>query len=643
MFRSTAGEMAINAALPHELRRYNGALNLDKKGLSDLLEEVARRRPDKYDEVASALVRIGGQAAASTGGFSFGADRLTPGPVARRMIDQLRGEIEDIVEDDDLSESARSDRLASLMAARFKPLNDALMDEEATRDNPIVHQIRSGAKGTPANLMTLLVGDLLYTDASGRPVPVPILRGYGQGLRPTEYLAGAAGARKGVVELKSATPKGGYLSKQLSQLAHRLVVTSLDRDGDGVVDGPARGLAVPAADADNDGALLATDVGPYKRNQVITPRMRKRLQALGHEEILVRSPLVGGPPEGGVYGRDVGVRERGAIAPSGDFVGIAAANALSEPITQSLIGSKHSGGVAGQGPAMGAFESFDRMAQIPKAYGGAAHAQADGKVRAIKPAPQGGQYVVVGDREHYVDPSQKSLVKVGDEVEAGDVLSDGLPNPGEIVRHKGVGEGRRAFVAAVMDVFKKSGVGANRRNVELVARGLIDHVEFDSDHGVWGPGDVAPYSAVEASWEPREGARDLAPNSAVGRFLERPALHYSVGTRITPSVARSLAKWGINTIHAHDAPPPFAARMIPARENLRRDPDLLTRHLGSNLSRSTLDAVHSGAVVDPGGTSFVPGLARRADFGRVGATQGWDPAKLRPIAPDDDDDDDDFL
>jgi hypothetical protein len=62
------------------------------------------------------------------------------------------------------------------------------------------------------------------------------------------------------------------------------------------------------------------------------------LKKKGVKEILARSPLVGGPDDGGVYGKDVGIRERGRISPQGDYVGLAAAQSISEPMTQLIIG-----------------------------------------------------------------------------------------------------------------------------------------------------------------------------------------------------------------------------------------------------------------------------------------------------------------
>jgi hypothetical protein len=118
-------------------------------------------------------------------------------------------------------------------------------------------------------------------------------------------------------------------SKQLNQLAHRLLVTALDDEKDAGDGAPIRGLPVDVTDVDSEGALLASPVGGYERNTVLTPKILQDLENQGVEKLLVRSPTVGGPGSGGVYARDVGVRERGGLSPVGDMVGIAAAQALS--------------------------------------------------------------------------------------------------------------------------------------------------------------------------------------------------------------------------------------------------------------------------------------------------------------------------
>jgi hypothetical protein len=112
-------------------------------------------------------------------------------------------------------------------------------------------------------------------------------------------------------------------------------------------------------------------------------------------------------------------------------------------------------------------------------------------------------------------------------IEAGDVLSDGIPNPAIITEHKGVGEGRKYFVKAMADAIQSSGQRGHRRNIELLARGLINHVRLDEETDDNVPGDVVPYSTLEHKYKPRPGHRVVTPEQAVGSVsgAARVALH----------------------------------------------------------------------------------------------------------------------
>ena len=72
-------------------------------------------------------------------------------------------------------------------------------------------------------------------------------------------------------------------------------------------------------------------------------------------------------------------------------------------------------------------------------------AELDGTVDDITEAPQGGSYVTVGGERHYIPVGHEVLVKPGDVLEAGDQLAEGLVDAEDIVRLKGLGEGRRYY------------------------------------------------------------------------------------------------------------------------------------------------------------------------------------------------------
>lgn len=771
MRETTIGQLLVNRALPPDLRDYHR--KLDKKGVKQLLQQVAEKHPDRYREVAKAISDVGWDAAFTTGGYSFGLKALRTSKAARTMQKNIQAELDAIYEKN-LPPEQQEQQILEVTARYQKKLIQEVMDESIKENNPLALQAVSGARGNAFNVNALRGADLLYVDHRGRAIPLPVTRSYSAGLSPAEYFAGSFGARKGIVDLKLATQNAGYLAKQLVQLSHRQLVSQED-DENPYDESIPRGLPVETADPDNAGGLLAHPVGGYARNTILTPKILKDLTNRGHNEILIRSPTVGGPRDGGVYGRDVGIREKGRLAPVGDWVGVASAQALAEPITQAQISSKHclagdtlvrmadlsvkeirdicvgdwvlgadmtgqtfpvqvvnvfdngerecyrtvfrpvatrsscelvstlchkilthrgkfaeysllpvgeggpavlamtddqdgpgeallqsqqaagglptydievdhpdhlfvlanalivsnSGGVAGASSgAISGFKHINNLIQGPKVFpGGATLAQDDGTVTGLRDAPQGGQYVLVNGKEHYVSPETPVTVKVGDKVEAGDVLSEGVPNPYEVVKHKGIGEGRRYFTNIFRQAISDSGGSGNRRNVELLARGLINHVRLTDELGDWSPDDVVPYQFLESQWRPRPGHLIVPPAQAAGHYLERPVLHYSVGTKIRPSMLKQFQKYGVKSIYAHKDPPPFEPEMVRGMANVAHDPDWMVRMLGSYQKNSLLEGARRGDVSDEESSSFVPALARGENFGKTRLTQGWSPAK----------------
>lgn len=764
--KTTIGQLLLNDALPEDLRQPQHVL--DKKGISALMARVVERHPEQYRDILHKLMDLGREATYISGGNSFGPEHLRPGAATLIARNRIRAAQQQIFSDDTLSDEAKQQKLMDVVATEKEQLVGDLYKESLQEGNPFAQQIISGARGGPVNLASLRGFDGAYEGNRGEVIPIPILRNYSEGLSPAEYFASTFGGRKGVVDVKQGVAKFGYVAKQLAQLTHRLLVSQFD-DEDDPDNSKRLGMPSPIDDSDNEGSLLAVDHGPYKRNTVVTPKIAHDLKKAGFEELLLRSPIVGGPADGGVYARDAGMRERGGLPPLGDYIGLAGSQSVSEKLTQSglclaagtlvrmaddtvktieliqvgdrvlgsditgrtfpvcvtavfdngvrpcwlykageahridpddafvsctedhkflnpLAGSgqlavspvsrcdwvvrvnfndsdnaelpvnpvkdlgelptfdievnhpdhlfvlanglivsnssKHSGGVAGAGPA--GPELINALLQVPENFvGGATHAQKDGHVTDITDAPQGGQMLFIDGEQHYVPPDRKLLVQAGSVVEAGDILTDGLPNPAEIVAHKGVGEGRRYFVDAFRKALKESGIRSHRRNLELISRGLIDHVEVTDPWEDYAPGDVIPYRVAAANWRPRDGSAVLAPAKAVGQYLERPTLHYTIGTQIKPSMLPKLQKFGVTGLEVHSEPPPFQPQMQRAATSISTDPDWQTRMLGSGQQSNLLDAVHRGGSSDTAGTSYVPALIQGTDFGKVGPTKGW--------------------
>ena len=277
--------------------------------------------------------------------------------------------------------------------------------------------------------------------------------------------------------------------------------------------------------------------------------------------------------------------------------------------------SKHTGGVGGKKivnpegeDQPTGFKNIERMFTTPSNFpGGAVLAPIDGTVSMIQPAAQGGTYVTIGNKTLYCSPYRTVNVKVGDKVYAGDALTNGVPNPMEVVSLKGLGAGRVYFMNKLNDILKSSGAGTARRNVESFARAFLNKVEITSPEGYedYLPGDIVNYSNIMADYEPRENSQRLAPDKAVNQYLEQPVLYYTIGTRITPEVANNLKKYQFNDVLVNSEEPPFHARFMRPAEGLQHDQNWLPRLSGERLKEGLFDAARQGITDRYDSNSYV--------------------------------------
>lgn len=609
--RGTLGQVLVNDMLPEDLRDYERVL--DKGGVKKLLRAVADKYPDKYADISKKLMQFGGDTA-YVEGSSFGLKDLATADIAHTRIQGLRNAVKKIQSDQTLSRDEKRKKVLAVTSALVGSLGGEVMDEASGKGNPFSVYAAAGARGNKSELNQMIGAPLLMTDHRQRPVPVPILRNYADGLSPAENWATSFGVRKGYIDVKLATPKAGYLSKQLVNAAHKLVVTK-DKPMDGV------GLLVDADDQDNIGAVLARKTGRYEAGTVITPRIAKDLSR-SKDQILVHSAIAA-PSINGVPQWAAGLRETGGFPKNGENIGVPAAQAISSPLSQAQISSKHIGGVVGGGgkgtsvEAQGAFHTVQRLVNPPKEYGGYAPVVAeDGVVGGITEAPQGGSYLKVGSQSYYVPPGQEISLKAGDRVEAGDVLSSGMPNPMEVIRHKGIGEGRRYLSNTLTKLFRDNNIGQNRRNVELMVRGLVNHVRITDPNGRLGylPDDLVEYDQLAAQYRPRDGAQDTGVGNAIGQYLEKPIFHYSIGSRVTPGMVKTLKQQGVNNILVHKEAPEFVPDMQRAVDALSVDDDWMVQMSGFNLQRNFQKAVNSGAKSTEKGMSYIPRIAKGMNF-----------------------------
>jgi len=602
---TTVGQLLINSSVPEEHRDYERVW--DKSSMRSFLTDMTTKMsPDDYRQMIQRLTLVGLKSARQSNRSSFTLEDLKPPKIKRDLTEQLRREVREIVRGE-TNPRIRNERIVDAALKYQKGLVDGVYDEALKNDNPFAMQVFAGARGNKNQLASMIGTDLLYSDNKGRPVPIPILNSYAEGVDPVEYWAGSYGARAGSIDVKLAVGEAGYFAKRLTAAAHRLVTTDED-----VPDG--QGLMVDTDDPDSVGSVLARDEGEFKKGTYIDTKVLKALNAKGVKRAFVYSPIAAVSAMGGLPRLAAGIREHGKLPDIGMNVGITAAQAIAEPVSQGMLNSKHGGGVA-KGKAkrtVTGFAYLNQLVEVPKTFtDGAPVTRIDGSVGKIEPAPQGGNYVYVNNERYYVPAEQTVMVKPGQILEAGDSLSDGVINPKDIADLKGIGEARRRFVQQFKSALQENGLPVHRRNVEVVARGLINQVEVtepDAIPGVY-PEDIVSYDYIASRYEPRKGFQVGDPGRFQGQYLEKPVMHYSIGTRLTPSVLKELKDSGFSEVVAHPNPPPFKPTMTRAMESLVGDRDWMVQLGGFNLKKTFLENVQRGSSSQIHGTSWIPALA----------------------------------
>lgn len=603
---TSPGKILLSGILPDKYKELDAPL--DSKGVKTLFTRMANELPrEEYVQTLRKLNQFGNNVTTTYGGVAsiHLRDIRIPEELGRHR-DKLSKKLNSIVQDPRLTSADKKKMILQATNEATKDIDKEVLNVLGNRENSFGLLVKTGIRGKPAQLRQLVYGDLLTLDSKNRTIPYPTLRSYGEGVSPLQYWTASHGGRQGYYLVQKATADAGYFSKQVRGTVHRQVITSEDC-------GKAKGYVVGGDDPDNVGSLLFQDTKGesgkvYKANTPITNEMLSDLP----KKIQIRSAVTCGQREG-ACSMCSGIRETGKLPDIGDAVGLNGVNSFLERLNQGAVSSKHVGGEAVSAKRIKhGFDAVEQFINTPEDFvGGAVLADKDGTVSGIIPAPQGGSFIRIGDHNVYAPADAEIKVKRGDTVEAGDVLTDGMPNIGKITEYKGIGTGRKMFVDAFNKLLRDEGTGTMRKHIETFARGYVSRVEITDPDGLqgWIYGDIADYNAIESKWKPREGTVTKDVRKALNSYLEEPVLHYSIGTRITPSVVKDLEESGYRTINVNEKEPPFRPYMTSAKQFQPADEDWITALSGENLTKSLLNHAQRGADSEKHSVSMYPRLA----------------------------------
>jgi DNA-directed RNA polymerase subunit beta' len=199
----------------------------------------------------------------------------------------------------------------------------------------------------------------------------------------------------------------------------------------------------------------------------------------------------------------------------GEAVGIIAAQSIGEPGTQLTMRTFHTGGVAGDDITQG-LPRVEELFEARKPKRQAIITEIDGTATVDLKEIKGMRKITVtpaiGEETVYPIPyGARIIVREGQQIIAGDRLTEGSVNPHDILRVCGIQATQRYLVYEVQKVYKSQGVEINDKHIEVIVRQMMHKVKTEeSGDTVLLPGEYIDTNtfeeenakAIEAGGEP---------------------------------------------------------------------------------------------------------------------------------------------
>ena len=360
-------------------------------------------------------------------------------------------------------------------------------------DNPIFMMMNSGARGEVTNFTQLAGLKGLMAKPNGDTVEIPITSSFMEGLSVLEFFLSTHGSRKGVADTALKTADSGYLTRRLVDVAQDIIVKEYDC-------GSIHGVVVKDLINDKDGSIIEPleerILGRFTTKKIIDPETKKticeageminesvvaKIKKAGITSVEIRSSLTCKTDNGvcqKCYGRNLAT---GNLVETGEAVGIMSAQSIGEPGTQLTMKNFHKGGVAGEDDITQGLPRVEELfeARTPKYK--ATISEITGKVTKI--VENNGKHIITvtndaGSREHTTNYNMKLRVSIGDEVNAGDKLTEGVIAPKELLAVTDPLTAQEYILKEIQSVYKLQGVDINDKHIEIIVKRMINKMRI---------------------------------------------------------------------------------------------------------------------------------------------------------------------
>ncbi|MDO4924286.1 MAG: DNA-directed RNA polymerase subunit beta' [Turicibacter sp.] len=488
-----------------------------KKFLGDIISEVFRIY--KTTETSRMLDRLKdlGFKYSTVAGISVGVADVVVSSKKKELLkegDDKVAQIQEFYNRGLLTDDERY-RLVIDVWAKVKDEIQHVLMNELPADNHIYMMSDSGARGNASNFTQLAGMRGLMANPSGKTIELPIKSSFREGLTVTEFFISTHGARKGLADTALKTADSGYLTRRLVDVAQDVIVREEDcgtDKGQYITEIKQRGQTVET--------LFDRIVGRYTakpvyhpvtkekiadRNVYISDELAKTIVDAGIEGVDIRTIYSCNAQKGvckKCYGQNLATGKEVEV---GEAVGIMAAQSIGEPGTQLTMRTFHTGGVAGADITQG-LPRIQELFEARNPKGRAIIAEIDGVITTIKANTKNRYEITLTNKlesRNYLLPyGVQPLVSEGDEVFAGDMLTEGSIDPKELLRVKDVAAVQAYILKEVQNVYRAQGVELSDKHIEIMVHQMMKKVKVIDG----GDTDILPGSLIDTTYYTRVNA-----------------------------------------------------------------------------------------------------------------------------------------
>ena len=500
-FETTVGRLFFNSILPDDFDYLNEEITV--KRMVALVDEIIMRYGIDATPKVLDKIKDFGYRYATYAGVTWGIDNVRVPEIKKEIVAKARKEEEILIDqwsDGLLSEEEKYQKVIELWERTKKEIESHIL-ETLDKKGSTYDLVFSGARGNMGSLVQMSGMKGLIVNTSGQTLDFPIIPSYIEGLSPLEYFVTTHGSRKGLADTALNTAKAGYLTRRLVDVAQDIVITEADcgtKNGKNILkEGDdffkyINGRVLFADAKDTAGNVI------FKKGYLIMKEDAKLLQEKDVTEVTVRAPLTCNTIHGicqNCYGLDLG---RNCLIDLGQAVGIIAAQAIGEPGTQLTLRTFHAGGVATVDITTGlprVEEIFERRkpknpAIISISNGEVLEVHNNGKEKIIKVLGTGLDKKT-NEVEYTVPFRRSALVKAGDKIIKGQILSDGSADINDIVKYGNKDMAEEYIVREINKVYDLQSASISRKHIEIIIRQMFSRKKIkEAGDTTFSPGEI---------------------------------------------------------------------------------------------------------------------------------------------------------